>query len=199
MCCQFGQHILQIFVDPETVCFCSLYQAVHDGAGFCSADGIYVDPVLPPEGEGTDGTFCGVVVHGDFPIGQEEPEIFLLVQTVLECLAGAASGGNFWKRFFYLCEISVNFWSNLTLTVIFPVFIFGFIVKPVQVEQLGDQLHTLCGNGPFNLSGTHHPVGHGVCPEIYAAVFVAAGHLVHLIHLFRLTAEGMMSGRTEST
>ena len=149
VCCQFGQHILQIFVDPETVCFCSLYQAVHDGAGFCSADGIYVDPVLPPEGEGTDGTFCGVVVHGDFPIGQEEPEIFLLVQTVLECLAGAASGGNFWKRFFYLCEISVNFLSNLTLTVIFPVFIFGFIVKPVQVEQLGDQLHALCGNCPF--------------------------------------------------
>ena len=57
--CQFGQHIFQIFVDPESVCFCSLYQAVHDGAGFCSADGIYVDPVLPPEGEGTDGAFCG--------------------------------------------------------------------------------------------------------------------------------------------
>ena len=33
--------------------------------------------------------------------------------------------------------------------VIFPVFIFGFIAKPVQVEQLGDQLHTLCGNGSF--------------------------------------------------
>ena len=95
-----GQHILQIFVDPESVCFCSLYQAVHDGAGFCSADGIYVDPVLTPKGEGTDGMFCGVVVHGDFLIGQEEPEIFLLVQTVLECLAGAASGGNFWKRCF---------------------------------------------------------------------------------------------------
>ena len=95
-----GQQILQIFVAPETVCFCSLYQAVHDGTGFCSADGIYVDPVLPPEGEGTDGAFCGIVVHGNFPISQEEPEIFLLVQTVLECLAGAAFGRNFWKRCF---------------------------------------------------------------------------------------------------
>ena len=52
-----GQHILQIFVDPETVCFCSLYQAVYDGTGFCSADGIHVDPVLTPKGERTDGTF----------------------------------------------------------------------------------------------------------------------------------------------
>ena len=59
VCCKLGQHIFQIFVDLESVCFCSLYQAVHDGAGFCSADGIYVDPVLPPEGEGTDGAFCG--------------------------------------------------------------------------------------------------------------------------------------------
>ena len=145
VCCKFGQHIFQIFVDPESVCFCSLYQAVHDGAGFCSADGIYVDPVLPPEGEGTDGAFCGI----DFPISQEEPKIFLLVQTVLERLVGTASSGDFWKRFFYPSEISVNFWRDLTLTVIFPVFIFGFIAKPVQVEQLGDQLHTLCGNGSF--------------------------------------------------
>ena len=154
MCCKLGQHILQIFVDPESVCFCSLYQAVHDGAGFCSADGIYVDPVLSPEGEGTDGAFCGIVVHGNFPISQEEPEIFLLVQTVLECLVATASGGNFWKRFFYPSEISVNFRRNLTLTVIFPVFIFGFIVKPIQVEQLGDQLHTLCGNGSFECRNT---------------------------------------------
>ena len=100
VCCKLGQHIFQIFVDPETVCFCSLYQTVHDGTGFCSADGIHVDPVLTPKGEGTDGTFCGVVVHGNFPVSQEEPEIFLLVQTVLECLVGTASGGNFWKRCF---------------------------------------------------------------------------------------------------
>lgn len=98
--CQFGQHIFQIFVDPETVCFCSFYQAVHDGTGFRSADGIHVDPVLSPEGEGTDGAFCGIVIHGNVPVSQEEPEIFLLVQTVLESLAGAASGGNFWKRCF---------------------------------------------------------------------------------------------------
>lgn len=26
VCCQFGQHIFQIFVDPETVCFCILYK-----------------------------------------------------------------------------------------------------------------------------------------------------------------------------
>lgn len=95
-----GQHILQIFVDPETVCFCSLHQAVHDGTGFRSADGIHVDPVLSPEGEGTDGAFCGIVIHGNVPVSQEEPEIFLLVQTVLESLAGAAFGGNFWKRCF---------------------------------------------------------------------------------------------------
>ena len=121
-------------------------------------DGIHVDLVLTPKGEGTDGTFCGVVVHGDFPVSQEELEIFLLVQTVLECLAGAASGGNFSKRFFYPCEISVNFWCDLTLTVIFPVFIFGFIVKPVQVEQLGDQLHALCGNCPFEFYNMHQGI-----------------------------------------
>ena len=149
VCCKLGQHIFQIFVAPESVCFCSFYQAVHDGAGFCSADGIYVDPVLPLEGEGTDGAFCGIVVHGNFPISQEEPKIFLLVQTVLERLVSTASSGDFWKRFFYPSEISVNFWRDLTLTVIFLVFIFGFIAKPVQVEQLGDQLHTLCGNGSF--------------------------------------------------
>ena len=50
-----------------------------------------------------------------------------------------------------------------------------------------------------DLNGTHHPVGHGVCLEVHTTVFVAAGHLVYLIHLFRLTAEGTMSGRTEST
>ena len=66
VCCQFGQHILQIFVDPETVCFCSLYQTVHDGASFCSADGIHVDPVLAPKGEGTDGALSSIVVHGNF-------------------------------------------------------------------------------------------------------------------------------------
>ena len=36
----------------------------------------------------------------------------------------------------------------------FPVLIFGFIVKPIQVEQLGDQLHTLCGNGSFEFRNT---------------------------------------------
>ena len=51
----------------------------------------------------------------------------------------------------------------------------------------------------MDLSGTHHPVGHGVCLEVHITVFVAAGHLVHLIHLFRLTDEGTMSGRTEFT
>lgn len=101
VCCQFGQHILQIFVDPETVCFCSLYQALHDGTGFCSADGIHVDPVLTPKGERTDGALCGIVIHRNFPVSQEESEIFLLVQTVLESLAGTAVGGDYWKRFFY--------------------------------------------------------------------------------------------------
>lgn len=125
-------------------------QAVHDGTGFCSADGIHVDPVLTPKGERTDGALCGIVIHRDFPVSQEESEIFLLVQIVLESLASTASGGDYWKRFFYPCEISVNFWHNHTLTVIFPVFIFGFIVNPVQVEQLGNQLHTLCGNAFFN-------------------------------------------------
>lgn len=72
VCCQFGQHILQIFVDPETVCFCSLYQAVHDGTGFCSADGIHVDPVLTRKGERTDGALCGIVIHRNFPVSQEE-------------------------------------------------------------------------------------------------------------------------------
>lgn len=36
----------------------------------------------------------------------------------------------------------------------FPVLIFGFIVKLVQVEQLEDQLHTMCGNGPFEFRNT---------------------------------------------
>lgn len=62
--CQFGQHIFQIFVDAESVCFCSFYQTVHDGTGFCSADGIYVDPVLTPKGERTDGALGSIVVHG---------------------------------------------------------------------------------------------------------------------------------------
>lgn len=44
---------------------CSSYQAVHDGTGFRSADGIHVDPVLSPEGEGMDGAFCSIVIHGN--------------------------------------------------------------------------------------------------------------------------------------
>ena len=48
------------------------------------------------------------------------------------------SGDYFHDGFFHPREISVNFWCYFTLTVIFLVFILGFIVKPIQMEQLGD-------------------------------------------------------------
>lgn len=61
-----GQHILQIFVDPETVCFCSLHQAVHDGTGFRSADGIHVDPVLSPRVKGRMARSAVLLSMGTF-------------------------------------------------------------------------------------------------------------------------------------
>ena len=65
--CQFGQHIFQIFIDPETVCFCSFYQTVHDGTDFCSADGIHVEPVLSPEVKGRMARSAVLLSMGTFP------------------------------------------------------------------------------------------------------------------------------------
>lgn len=148
VCCQFGQHIRQIFVDPETVCFCSLYQSVHDGTSAPRVESTLPQFLRPRVKERMARSAVllsmGTGRTGDIPPSSD--------CTGVPCRA--VSGGDFWKRFFYPREISVNFWRDLTLTVIFPVFILGFIVKPVQVEQLGDQLHTLCGNDPLELGNT---------------------------------------------
>lgn len=39
------------------------FTAVHDGTGFCSADGIHVDPVLTPKGERTDGALTELSLY----------------------------------------------------------------------------------------------------------------------------------------
>lgn len=131
---QFGEHVRQVVINPELVGFGSLYQTVHDGTCLGSTDRIHIDPVLTADSERADGTFCRVIVHGNITAIQKDTEICFLIQTVLQGFVGIASGGNGLDGFFYPCEISVNFRGKLTLTIVFPAFIRGFIVKSVQMK-----------------------------------------------------------------
>ncbi len=133
---QFCEHVFQVVINPESVGFGGLYQTVHDGTGLGTTDRIHINPVLTANGERADGTFCRVVVHGNITVIQKDAEVRFLIQTVLQGFVGIASGGDGLHGFFYPCEIGVNFRRELSLTIVFSVFISGFIVKPVQMEQL---------------------------------------------------------------
>lgn len=62
---QLDQHVFQIFVDLESVCFYSLYQTVNNGTDFCVTDGIriHVALVFLSKGEETDGELCGLSLY----------------------------------------------------------------------------------------------------------------------------------------
>lgn len=97
---QFGQHILEILIYVQVVCFCSFNQAVHDGTCLGTTSKIHANTILPTQSKRADGTFCQIIAHGDIPIGQKDPEIIFLIKTVLQCLVGVAFGRNLLNRFF---------------------------------------------------------------------------------------------------
>ena len=83
---------------------------------------------------------------------------------VLERLNAALNYRNMWLSFSGMVALKVRTGGSESPGIIslqrelleemFPVLIFDFIVKLVQVEQLEDQLHTLCSNGPFEFRNT---------------------------------------------
>ena len=68
------------------VCFCRLRNTIDDRTGLGSGYRIDHHPILFPDAEATDRTFCGIVIHRHFSIIQKYLQVFLLIQTVREAL-----------------------------------------------------------------------------------------------------------------
>ena len=64
--------------------FCCFCNAVNDSGWFCTIDGIDHLPVFLADTETADRTLWCVVVHRNIPVGQENPEVFFLIQCLSE-------------------------------------------------------------------------------------------------------------------
>ena len=82
----FCQDIGQIFFWIEAVRLARLDDAVDGGARLGSFRAVAEEPVLPADGEGTDGAFCCVVRHGDAAVAEVAAEAFLRIQGIVHRL-----------------------------------------------------------------------------------------------------------------
>ena len=74
-----GKQILKVIIRFQIVCFCGFRNAVDDGAGLCTGNGIYHHPVFLADAKSADGLFRSVIVHRHFAIVQEHFQVFFLV------------------------------------------------------------------------------------------------------------------------
>ena len=103
-----GKQILKVIIRFQVVCFCSLRNAVDDGAGLCSGNGIDHHPVFLADTESADGLFCSVIVHRHFAIIQEHFQVFPLVQGIIEDFPRLAFLRHFREVFTNPCEICLH-------------------------------------------------------------------------------------------
>ena len=73
-----SQEILYILINFQIVCFCSFRNAVDNGAGSGSADGIDQPPVVLSDAETAQCEFCRIVIQGDFTVFQKYAQISFL-------------------------------------------------------------------------------------------------------------------------
>ena len=83
-----GQDISQILFWIDTVCLARLDKAVDGGTCFRPSRAVAEEPVLPPDGEGTDGALCHVVRHRDAAVAKIEAEALLCMQGIVHRLGG---------------------------------------------------------------------------------------------------------------
>ena len=81
----YSEDIFEIVVYLEVIRKSRLDDAVDYGAGFRAVHCIDVYPVLPAEGERTDRSFGGIVIHRHIAMLQEDSEVWLLVKAVFDC------------------------------------------------------------------------------------------------------------------
>ena len=79
-----GKQILKVIIRFQIVCFCGFRNAVNDGTGLCTGNGIDHHPVFLANAEPTDGLLRSVIVHRRFTIVQEYFQVFLLIQRIIE-------------------------------------------------------------------------------------------------------------------
>ena len=84
--------MLQITEHVEVIELSSLYQRIDDRARLRSTDGINDAPVLSPNCERPDGSLRSRVIHGYIPVCKEDPEIFLLIDAVIQAFRCFAVG-----------------------------------------------------------------------------------------------------------
>ena len=144
-----GEQQLEVFHRDQVVRLCGLYKAVDHSAGRCSVIGPDHDEVLSADRERTDGLLCEIVIHGDFPVGQKDAEIGLLVDAVGKCPADRTVVGDLGILPFDPREIVVHFILQDKLTLFQAVFGIQIIEAVVDVEHFRDPVVGLLGDGTF--------------------------------------------------
>ncbi len=115
---KFCKEQFQIVIHPEMFRFCGFDQAVHDGAGLGTAEGVHVGSVFAAMGEGKDGLLGRIVVHGDIPVGKEDAKELFLVDAVLQPFAVS----RFLREFFDLSFVHAKKSSTFGFTTIIRCF-----------------------------------------------------------------------------
>ena len=103
-----SQEILYVFIDFQIVCLCSFGNAIDNGAGSGSADGVDQLPVVPADTKTTQCGFCCIVIQGDFTVFQKYAQISFLIHGIGKSFSCLGLWQNFILVFFYPHKISVN-------------------------------------------------------------------------------------------
>ena len=103
-----SQEMLHIFINFQTVCFCSFGNAVDYGAGSGSPDGVDQPPVVLSDTKTAQCGFCRIVVQGDFTVFQKYAQISFLIHGIAKSFSCLGFWQNFILVFFYPHKISVN-------------------------------------------------------------------------------------------
>ncbi len=146
MLCQFTEQEFQIVVNFESIGFSSLDDAVEYSACFGTKNGIRADPVLPAYSKWSDGLFGKVIIHRNISVRQKDAEELLLVDAVLETVAGGALSGEFLDLCFCPRKEVVNFRFQDKLTLFLAFFSAEVIPLVVQMEEFRDPPDCLGGD-----------------------------------------------------
>ena len=103
-----GKQKFKVIIRLQVVCFRGFRNAVDDGAGLCTGNGIDHHPVFLADTESADGLFRSVIVHRHFAIVQEHFQVFFLVQGIIETFPRLAFLRHFREVFTNPCEISLH-------------------------------------------------------------------------------------------
>lgn len=103
-----GQQVLEVPVGVKAVGLGRFCDAVDRGTRFRTLYRVDHDPVLLSDTETSDGSFRGIVIHGDLTILEEVTEVLLLVEAVRKTVSGLGLFGDLRTVLLQPCKESID-------------------------------------------------------------------------------------------